>query len=78
MGFHVFYHSHDAPMWHYEEVFAKRWRELNPSFARITDFPGWDPEKIDDVARYLEVMKDSHPDYIKPEKLKTIMRELLE
>ncbi|MCK4992916.1 MAG: fibronectin type III domain-containing protein [Bacteroidales bacterium] len=59
MGFHVFYHSHDAPMWHYEEVFAKRWRELNPSFARITDFPGWDPEKIDDVARYLEVMKDT-------------------
>lgn len=59
LGFHVFYHTHDAPIWHYEEVFAKRWRELNPSFARITDFPGWDPEKIDDVAQYLEVMKDT-------------------
>lgn len=59
MGFHVFYHSHDAPMWHYEEVFAKRWRELNPSFARITDFPRWNKEEIDDAARYLEVMKDT-------------------
>lgn len=59
MGFHVFYHSHDAPKWHYEEVFAKRWRELNPSFARITDFPSWDQDKINDVARYLEVMKDT-------------------
>jgi len=59
IGFHVFYHTHDAPFWHYEEIFAKRWRELNPSFARITDFPGWDKDKIDDVARYLEVMKDT-------------------
>ena len=57
IGFHVFYHSHDAPRWHYEQVFAKRWRELNPSFARITDFPRWDKNTIDDVAQYLEVMK---------------------
>ncbi len=59
IGFHVFYHLHNAPKWHYEEIFAKRWRELNPSFARITDNQDWTVEKIDEVAQYLEVMKDT-------------------
>jgi len=59
VGFHVFYHIHQAPKWHYEQVFAKRWRELNPSFARITDYPHWDKEKINEVSQYLEVMKDT-------------------
>ncbi len=58
-GFHVFYHIHEAPEWHYDQVFAKRWRELNPSFARITDYPGWDQEKLDKTASYLEVMKET-------------------
>lgn len=59
IGFHVFYHSHNPPRWHYEQIFAKRWRELNPSFARITDFPGWDKTSIDKIAQNLEVMKDT-------------------
>lgn len=58
-GFHVFYHIHEAPDWHYDQVFAKRWRELNPSFARVTDYPGWDTEKLDRMASYLDVMKGS-------------------
>ncbi len=57
IGFHVFYHIHDAPRWHYEEIFAKRWRELNPAFARITDNQDWGQEKMDKVSDYLEVMK---------------------
>jgi hypothetical protein len=59
IGFHVFYHLHDAPKWHYEEIFAKRWRELNPAFARITDHQDWDEKKKDKTATYLEVMKDT-------------------
>jgi len=59
IGFHVFYHSHDASQTHYEQVFAKRWRELNPSFARITDFPRWDKDRIDKISTYLEVMKET-------------------
>jgi hypothetical protein len=57
VGFHVFYHVHNAPRWHYEQVFAKRWRELNPSFVRINDDPEWSSGKLDTVASYLEVMK---------------------
>ena len=59
IGFHVFYHLHGAPRWHYEEIFAKRWRELNPAFARITDNQRWDDKKMDEIAGYLEVMKDT-------------------
>ncbi len=59
IGFHVFYHLHNAPRWHYEEIFAKRWRELNPAFARITDHQVWDDQKKDEVSQYLEVMKDT-------------------
>ena len=59
IGFHVFYHLHKAPRWHYEEIFAKRWRELNPAFARITDHQDWDNEEKDKMAAYLEVMKDT-------------------
>ncbi len=59
IGFHVFYHLHEAPRWHYEEVFAKRWKELNPAFARITDNQDWDDAKKDKMAEYLEVMKDT-------------------
>lgn len=57
VGFHVFDHVHNGSQWHYEQVFAKRWRELNPSFVRLNDDPTWDFKKIDKISRYLEVMK---------------------
>ena len=59
VGFHVFYHTHNAPRWHYEEVFAKRWRELDPSFVRINDNQSWDTDRLDKISEYLEVMKDT-------------------
>ncbi len=59
IGFHVFYHLHEAPQWHYEEIFAKRWKELNPAFARITDNQHWDDATKDKMARNLEVMKET-------------------
>ena len=60
VGFHVFDHVHNGPQWHYEQIFAKRWRELNPSFVRINDDPTWDFEKINHVSKYLEVMKGTN------------------
>jgi hypothetical protein len=60
VGFHVFDHVHKGSQWHYEQVFGKRWRELNPSFVRLNDDPAWDYKKIDTISRYLEVMKGTN------------------
>ena len=60
VGFHVFDHVHNGSDWHYEEIFAKRWRELNPSFARINDDPTWSFSKLDSISKYLEVMKGTN------------------
>ena len=59
VGFHVIYHTRKPTQWRYEQVFAKRWRELNPAFARVTDSPTWDQEELDDTFQYLEVMKNT-------------------
>ena len=37
VGFHVFHHVHSSTKSHLEQVIAKRWREMNPSFARLND-----------------------------------------
>jgi len=42
VGFHVFDHLHEKTARQMNEVFAKRWRELNPSFARLTHMWDWD------------------------------------
>ncbi len=60
VGFDVFDHMHNASRWHYEQIFAKRWRELNPSFARVPDDCKWDSKKIDEVSWFLDVLKDSN------------------
>lgn len=60
VGFHVWDHAHDGSQWFYEQVFAKRWRELNPSFVRINDNSNWDTAKINTVSKYLEVMKGTN------------------
>jgi hypothetical protein len=60
LGFHVIYHTRKPTKWRYEQVFAKRWRELNPSFARVTDSPTWDKKELDEVSEYLDVMKNTN------------------
>ena len=59
VGFHVIFHTKKPSKWHYNQVFAKRWRELNPSFARVTDSPKWDRKELDETFSYLEVMKNT-------------------
>ncbi|MBI5009569.1 MAG: hypothetical protein HZB98_07975 [Bacteroidia bacterium] len=60
VGFNVFDHMHKASRWNYEQVFAKRWRELNPSFARVPDDCVWDFKKIDEVSWFLDVLKETN------------------
>jgi hypothetical protein len=60
VGFDVFDHMHNASRWHYEQIFAKRWRELNPSFARVPDDCIWDFKKIDEVSWFLDVLKETN------------------
>lgn len=60
VGFNVFDHMHKASRWNYEQVFAKRWRELNPSFARVPDDCRWDFRQIDQVSWFLDVLKETN------------------
>lgn len=60
VGFDVFDHMHKASRWNYEQVFAKRWRELNPSFARVPDDCEWDFKKIDAASWFLDVLKETN------------------
>ena len=60
VGFHVYAHAHKGSQLHYEQVFAKRWREFNPSFVRLNDYPEWDFKKLDTISKYLEVMKETN------------------
>ena len=60
VGFHVIFHTRKPSKWHYEQVFAKRWRELNPSFARVNDSPAWDEKEMDETFRYLDMMKNTN------------------
>ncbi len=60
VGFHVIFHTRKPSKWHYEQVFAKRWRELNPAFARVTDSPTWGRKELDESAEYLEVLKNTN------------------
>ena len=50
VGFDVFDHVHDASQQHLDEVHDKRWRELNPSFARLYHDCNWDRRMLDRVA----------------------------
>lgn len=59
VGFHVFHHVFPTTEAHLNEVIAKRWRELNPSFARLNDSWEWDHDKLDEVAAHLLRLKET-------------------
>ena len=56
VGFHVFQHLHKTNQAHIDQVLSKRWKELNPKFARVTDMWDWDRAKWDEVAERLKAM----------------------
>jgi hypothetical protein len=59
VGFHVFHHSHHITKDHFEQVIAKRWREMNPSFARMNDQWDWSKEMWDEVVLHLMLLKST-------------------
>ena len=54
VGFHVFDHVHPASRQLLDEVIDKRWRELNPSFARLYHDRNWNRQLLDKVAARLD------------------------
>ena len=59
VGFDVFDHVHDASQQVRDEVLDKRWRELNPSFARVYQDCNWSPKMLDTVAARLSRMQET-------------------
>jgi hypothetical protein len=57
VGFHVFDHVFPASETELDTVIWKRWRELNPSFARLNSKDNWTREQQDGVARWLLELK---------------------
>lgn len=60
VGFHVAYHMNEekSNKEHFEQVIAKRWRELAPSFARVWHTWRWNQEELDRFASHLLRMKN--------------------
>lgn len=57
VGFHAFHHVFETTETDLNEVIYKRWREMNPSFARLNDL--WDdaPEMRERAAEHMARMK---------------------
>jgi hypothetical protein len=54
VGYHVFYHCHETTPEHLNTVLLKRWREVAPSFARVTHNWSWDEAKMAYVAEQMK------------------------
>ena len=60
VGFHVSQHVHPTNEAHLNQVIYKRWRELNPSFARVCNNWGrLNQAKLDTMAERLACMKST-------------------
>ena len=59
VGFHEISPISKPTKWMVEQVFAKRWRELSPSFARVNDDPKWKKKELDEFCEYLKILKDA-------------------
>lgn len=57
VGFHAFHHIFDYTQEQLDEIVIKRWRELNPSFARLNDEQGWDRSRWEKIARHVQHMQ---------------------
>lgn len=57
VGFHVSYHLHGGLSEHLDQIVAKRWRELNPSFARVGYRQDGSQADLDVLAEHLVAWK---------------------
>ena len=60
VGFHVFNQLGVTSQPIMDQVLDKRWRELNPSFARVTHNSRWNQKDIEEVAGQLAVLKNTN------------------
>jgi len=58
VGFHCSEHEHTITREHWDQVLAKRWRELRPAFARVSDCCDWNQARRDIQANYILMMKE--------------------
>ena len=59
VGFQIFHHQHSPTEEHFNRVIAKRWRELNPSFARVSDRWDWEKEELNHLADHLHRLEET-------------------
>ena len=59
VGFHAFHHIFPVTQPEFDEVIAKRWRELRPPFARLNHSMQWDQAMLDQTARHLRLMQQT-------------------
>ena len=59
VGFHCSEHEHAITRDLMDRVLAKRWRELRPSFARLSDFCDWSPARREVQADYIRMMRET-------------------
>jgi hypothetical protein len=57
VGFHVFHHIFAASDDDLNEVIYKRWREMNPSFARMNDMWDYDRAMMERIAGHMAQLK---------------------
>lgn len=57
VGFQVSHHLQSTGKAHFEQVLAKRWREMNPSFARLGHMVDGDSAMLDQMADHLSRLK---------------------
>ena len=57
VGYHIIFHLDKPTPWQMDQVFAKRWRELDPSFARINDYPMWTRKDLDQFSDFMKILK---------------------
>jgi hypothetical protein len=56
-GYHAFHHVHPMSQQVFDEVVGKRWREVNPSFARLNHEWNWSPETLAKVTEHMLFMQ---------------------
>jgi hypothetical protein len=59
VGYHAFHHTHAMSETIKNEIVYKRWREVNPSLARLNDSNAWTQQQKNEIADHLRRMRET-------------------
>jgi hypothetical protein len=59
VGYHVFHHVHPVTSELFDQVVGERWREVNPSFARMNHNWDWSPDQMETAARHMAFFRST-------------------